>query len=85
MKEKDAFARSSAARAWQAARDANARIEELILRLERIEKRPPERRLQRCGYCGTWSNAPVCVNHIDLLGTAEVLDELLGDVTEPAA
>lgn len=76
--EKDSFARSSAARAWQAARDANARIEDLLARLERIEKRPPERRLQRCGYCGTWTTAPVCSQHLDCVTDAEHLDAMLG-------
>lgn len=75
--EKDAFARSSAARAWQAAREANQMIEYLMARLDRIERTPPERRLQRCGYCGEWSNAPVCRNHVDLLSAAELLEKEL--------
>lgn len=84
--EKDAFARSSAARAWKAARDANQRVEELLARLERIEQRPPERKLQRCGWCGEWTNAPACRNHIDLLSATDELDELLGvEITEEVA
>lgn len=84
---KDSFARSSAARAWKEARDANARIEDLLARLERIEYQPPERRLQRCGWCGEWSNAPACRNHIDLISAAELLEEeLLGvEITEDVA
>lgn len=77
--EKDAFARSSAARAWQAAREANQMIEYLMARLDRIEHTPPERRLQRCVWCGAWSNAPACREHFDLLTTAELLEQQLSE------
>lgn len=75
--ERDNFARSSAARAWQAALDANRMIEHLMARLEAIEKRPPERRLQRCGWCGAWCDGPACREHFDLMMTADLLEEEL--------
>lgn len=73
----DSFARSSATRAWQAALDANHRIEELLARLERIENAPPIRRFRRCGWCGDWTLAPVCATCIDLKTPAELLEEAL--------
>lgn len=79
MTERDAFARSSAARAWQAAREANQQIEELLARLDRIERRSErQHHLQRCGYCGTWSLGPACRDHFDLMNTADLLEEALG-------
>jgi len=77
----DSFARSSASRAWQAARDANARVEELLQRLEAIEthRRSPQGRLYRCGWCGAWATAPSCPEHIDLMDTAAILEEALGE------
>jgi hypothetical protein len=77
----DSFARSSASRAWQAARDANARVEELLARLEAIETPAPKPRLSqlyRCGWCGAWATAPACPTHIDLMDTATLLEEALG-------
>lgn len=75
---KDDFARSSASRAWQAAREANARVEELLARLERIERKPATPTLQRCGFCGAWAIGPACRNHFDLMTTADLLEEALG-------
>jgi len=74
----DGFARSSASRAWQAAKDANLKVEELLARLERIETAAPARRLYRCGWCGAWATAPACPEHIDLMDTATLLEEALG-------
>lgn len=77
---RDSFARSSAARAWQAAREANTAIEVLLARLERIENamgRPAEQ-YRRCPWCGEWSIGPACRSHIDLMSTTDSLEEALG-------
>lgn len=76
--EKDSFARSSASRAWQAAREANQRVDELLARLERVERAPQRPRFQRCGFCGVWCIGPACRNHFDLMTTADLLEEALG-------
>lgn len=75
----DSFARSSASRAWQAALDANHRIEEILDKLSRIEASPTlARRMYRCQWCGAWSTAPSCPEHLDLMDTAALLEETLG-------
>lgn len=74
----DKFARSSASRAWQAARDASLMVETLLARLERIESQPQPKRLYRCQWCGVWSTAPSCPEHFELMDTASLLEEILG-------
>ena len=73
----DSFARSSAARAWKEVKDLTIQLEAVLARMERIEKAAPIRKLQRCGWCGEWSLAPVCAQHIDLMTPAEILEEAL--------
>lgn len=75
---KDAFARSSAARAWREVQNLNHQLEVVLARLERIERSPQTPRLQRCGYCGTWAMGPTCREHFDLMTTADLLEEALG-------
>lgn len=66
--ERDDFARKSAARAWQAAIDADKRLDEILSRMHRIEARVQSARyLRRCSYCGAPTLDVVCRNHWDLL------------------
>ena len=65
---KDAFARSSAARAWQAARDAQGNLDAILERLARIEVTVRSARyLRRCHYCGAPTLDVCCRNCWDLL------------------
>lgn len=74
----DDYARKSAARAWQAALDAERRLEDILTRLERVEATPTRKKLQQCGYCGTWTLAPVCSQHVDCWTETDLLEEALG-------
>lgn len=81
---RDAFARSSASRAWSYSRDVekmlrkhiremNEELAEMNARLDEFEKRLRRgRTLNRCAYCGQSCIGPVCAAHGDLL-TADVL------------
>ena len=65
----DAFARKTAARAWQATIDAEKRLENLLDRMALIEERTSHMKyLRRCYYCGCPSLGPTCAEHVDLLG-----------------
>lgn len=77
MSNRDDFARSSASRAWKAANEAGQRVDEILVMLDRIEKRSIPH-LQRCGWCGVWCIGPACRSHFDLLTTADLLEEELG-------
>ena len=66
--QRDHFARSTAARAWQATIDAETRLEGLLTRMAAIERKTVSlRRLQHCVYCGEFSIGPVCRQHAELL------------------
>jgi len=64
----DAFARKTAARAWQATIEAERKLDELLDRIALIEERTSRMRyLRRCFYCGSPSLGPTCHEHSDLL------------------
>lgn len=74
---RDDFARSSAARAWKAARDLQGCVDALTERLAALENARTAR-LNQCAYCGDWTTGVVCRNHADLLSTQDVLEKALG-------
>jgi len=74
-KNADSFARRNAISAWRAAKDANFHMEEILARLDRIETLLPAKKLQRCGWCGEYSLAPVCAEHLDLMTPTDLYEQ----------
>lgn len=66
------------AKLWRAADEANARIEELLVLLERIELIPQRLQFSNCKWCGDPCLGPACREHFDLMSTADLLEEALG-------